>query len=164
MIEHIDLLMRIGLIGIGATAVMDLWGAVAVRAFGFPPANFAMIGRWVGHMPRRFVHESIARAAPVRGEHIIGWVVHYGTGILFAGLLIAFAGAAWMQEPTPLPALVVGLLTVAAPFFLMQPAMGAGIASSRTPNPGAARQRSVLNHIAFGVGLYLSGLIVSAAI
>ena len=164
MIEHTDLLIRISLIGVGATAVMDLWGIVASRAFAFPPPNFAMIGRWVGHMPGRFAHESIARAAPVRGEHIIGWTVHYATGIFFAALLWAFAGPAWMQSPTLMPALIVGLVTVAAPFLLMQPAMGAGLASARTPNPGAARRRSLLNHTAFGMGLYLAGLIVSGAV
>lgn len=161
MIEHTDLLLRVSLIGIGATAVMDLWGFVAARAFGFPPLSFAMIGRWIGHMPGRFIHDSIARAAPVRGENIIGWAAHYATGIFFAALLIASAGAAWIQGPTPLPALLVGLVTVAAPFFLMQPAMGAGIASARTPNPGAARQRSLLNHMAFGTGLYAAALLLS---
>ena len=37
--------------------------------------------------------------------------------------------------PTFLPALLVGIGTVAAPFFILQPGMGAGIAASRTPNP-----------------------------
>ena len=51
------------------------------------------------------------------------------------------------------PALTVGIGSVAAPFLLMQPAMGAGIAASRTPRPSAARMRSLVTHGVFGVGL-----------
>ena len=55
-----------------------------------------------------------------------------------------------------LPALAFGVATVAAPFFLMQPAMGFGIASSKATNPNAARLRSLAAHTVFGIGLYLS--------
>jgi hypothetical protein len=50
----------------------------------------------------------------------------------------------------------VGIGTVAAPFFLMQPGMGAGIAASRTPRPNAARLQSLLTHAVFGLGLYIT--------
>ena len=50
----------------------------------------------------------------------------------------------------------------AAPFLLMQPGMGAGIAASRTPRPAIARVHSLLNHLAFGAGLYLSALLLQA--
>ena len=56
-----------------------------------------------------------------------------------------------------MPALIVGIGTVAAPFLLMQPGMGLGIAASRTPGPRAARLRSLLAHAIFGVGLYAAG-------
>jgi hypothetical protein len=39
----------------------------------------------------------------------------------------------------------------------MQPAMGAGLAASRTPQPEAARVQSLVTHAVFGVGLYTSG-------
>jgi hypothetical protein len=45
-------------------------------------------------------------------------------------------------------------VTVAAPLFVLQPALGAGIASSKAPNPNAARLRSVLTHAVYGLGLY----------
>lgn len=160
--DCLSLVLRATLIGIGATVVMDFWSLVAARAFGFPPPNFAMVGRWIGHMAKgRFVHEAIARATPIPGEQGLGWIVHYVTGIAFAGLLVAIYGAAWTREPTPLPALLIGLATLVFPFFLMQPAMGAGIASARAPNPNAARLRSVLNHAAFGAGLFLSAYLVA---
>ena len=55
-----------------------------------------------------------------------------------------------------LPALAVGMGTVAAPLLVMQPAMGAGIASSRTPTPVKNCLRSLANHTVFGAGLYLA--------
>jgi hypothetical protein len=59
--------------------------------------------------------------------------------------------------------LIVGVVTVAAPFFVMQPAMGLGIASSKATNPNVARLRSVAAHTAFGFGLYFSALVVALA-
>lgn len=146
------------IIGIGATAVMDLWGLVRKPLLGIPAPNYALVGRWIAWMPRgRFRHDSIAKSAAVRGEHLIGWTVHYGVGIGFAALLVGLAGLSWVREPALVPALLVGLGSVAAPFLLMQPGMGAGIAASRTANPGAARRQSIATHAVFGLGLYLAG-------
>ncbi|MBL8201389.1 MAG: DUF2938 domain-containing protein [Chromatiales bacterium] len=144
--------------GVGATAVMDLWGIIRRPLLGIAPPDYGLVGRWIGHMRRgRFRHDSIAAAPPVRGERLIGWTAHYLTGIAFAALLLATWGLAWIQRPTIGPALVVGLATVAAPFLLMQPGMGAGIAASRTPRPGAARAQSLITHAVFGLGLYAAG-------
>jgi hypothetical protein len=154
-------LLRIALTGIGATAAMDLWLLLLAR-LGVPTLNFALIGRWVGHWRRGvFRHAAIAQAAPVKAELALGWLVHYATGIAFAVLLVAVAGVRWLDTPTALPALAVGVATVAAPWLVMQPAMGAGIASSRTPSPGKNRARSLANHTVFGLGLYLSALLVA---
>lgn len=145
-------------IGVGATAVMDLWGFIRKPLLGIAPPNYALVGRWIGHMTHgRFRHDSIAASAPVRGEHLLGWAVHYLTGAAFAAVLIGIWGLEWARQPTLGPALVVGIGTVAAPFLLMQPGMGAGIAASRTPRPGSARLQSVITHAVFGLGLYAAG-------
>lgn len=148
---------RVVAIGLGATAVMDIWLIRPGQRF----AGFGLIGRWVGHMGRgRFVHASIAQAEPVRGESALGWLTHYAVGVAYAALLVLLLGPHWLHQPTLLPALMFGLLTVAAPFFVMQPAMGAGFAASRTPAPNINRLRSVSNHAAFGIGLHLSALLL----
>lgn len=148
-------------IGIGATAVTDLWAIVRKPLFGVPPPNFGLVGRWIAHMTHgRFYHESIAAASAVRGENIIGWTAHYVIGVAFASLLIAISGLDWVRHPTIGPALAVGLGTVVAPFLLMQPGMGAGIAASRTPHPASARLQSVITHLIFGLGLYATGWVV----
>lgn len=146
------------LVGTLATAAMDLGSLLLRRFAGVPLPNYAMVGRWVGHMPAgRLRHNAIAAAPAVRGERAIGWAVHYLTGIAFAALLLAICGLDWIRAPTLAPAMLVGLATIAAPFLLMQPCMGAGIAARRTPDPATARVRSLINHGLFGLGLYVAG-------
>lgn len=155
-------IFRITLIGIGATAVMDLW-LMALRRMGVPTLNFAFIGRWVGHLLRgRWAHSAISKAEPVPGELALGWFTHYAVGVAFATLLVLLQGAAWAMHPTPLPALAVGMVTVLVPLLVIQPAMGAGWASSKTPTPLKNCLRSLANHTVFGVGLYLSAVLVAA--
>lgn len=149
------------LIGIGATAIMDTW-LLLLRRMGVPTLNFAFIGRWVGHLFRgQFAHAAIAKAAPIRGELAWGWLTHYAVGVAFATVLVGIQGAAWVHHPTLLPALAVGICTVAAPLLVMQPAMGAGFAASRTATPLRNCLRSLVNHTVFGFGLYLSALAIA---
>jgi hypothetical protein len=155
-----DYLTSVLLIGTGATAATDVWSVLRKKLFGIASPNWALVGRWIAHMPRgRFRHESMAAAAAVRGERVIGWLAHYTIGIAFAGALVALGGREWLRAPTPGPALLIGVVSVLAPFLIMQPGMGAGIAASRTPRPAAARLQSLLTHTIFGLGLYVSGLI-----
>src|SRR5450830_767882 len=147
-------------IGIGATIVMDLWAAALKRFWCLPSLNYAMVGRWIGHLSRGvFTHASIAQAAPVRDEAVLGWTAHYVIGVLFAAILLALVGNDWAAQPTLAPALLMGVASVAAPFLILQPGMGAGIAASKIPHPGAARLRSLMAHTAFGIGLYLAALL-----
>ena len=149
-------------IGAGATAVMDVWAVALKRFWCIPSLNLAMVGRWLGHLPRgTLTHANIAQAAPVRDEAILGWTAHYVIGVLFAAVLLALVGQEWVRQPTFAPALLAGLVSVAAPFCILQPGMGAGVAASKTPHPSAARLRSLMAHTTFGIGLYLAALLWS---
>jgi hypothetical protein len=44
----------------------------------------------------------------------------------------------------------------------MHPSFGLGVASSKAPNPTQARLRSLMSHAVFGVGLYVSALVMSS--
>ena len=149
-------------IGIGATAVMDVWNLFLKRAFGIPSLNYCLLGRWISHMPSgTFRHASIAAAPPKPAECAAGWVAHYTIGIVFALVFIVLASGDWLARPTLLPALLYGMATVVFPFFIMQPSLGLGIAASRTPKPAQARLKSLATHTVFGIGLYVSTLAVS---
>ncbi len=142
------------IVGIGATLVMDAWGVLRRPLLGLARLDYALLGRWFGHMAAgRFRHQAIAAATPVRGERLIGWTGHYLIGTAFAALLLAIWGPAWLERPTLGPALMVGIGTAAAPILVMQPAMGA----ARTARPGAARLHAILTHTIYGLGLYLAG-------
>lgn len=145
-------------IGAGATLATDLWTIARARLFDVPAPDWGLVGRWFGHMARgQFRHERIATAEPVRGERAIGWIAHYLIGVVFAAVLLAICGPAWTRQPTLAPALTLGIATLAAPFLLMQPGMGAGIAARRTPRPNTARLQSLVTHTVFGLGLYAAG-------
>jgi hypothetical protein len=147
-------------VGIGATAFMDVW-LLLIGRLGVPTFNFAMLGRWVGHAARGEPWRGpIARAPRVGGETAIGWSLHYAIGIAFASLLLAWQGTSWASRPTLGAALTVGLCTVVAPLFVLQPLLGAGFASSRTATPLKNVLRSVANHAVFGLGLYLAAQVV----
>lgn len=151
------------LIGIGATAVMDVW-LLLLKRLGVPTLNFAFIGRWVGHLLQgRAIHASIAKAPAIPGESAWGWITHYAVGMAFAALLAGTQGGDWLRHPTLWPALAVGWCTAAAPLLVMQPAMGSGFLALRTPTPLKNCLRSLANHTVFGFGLYLSALAAAAA-
>lgn len=152
------------LVGIGATLVMDLWGWLLRRVYGVSGLDYRLVGRWLGHMARgRFRHDGIGHTPPVPAEALIGWAAHYGIGVIFALALVIVAGPGWLQAPTPIPALATGLVTVLLPYFVMQPAFGLGMAAARTPDPTAARLRSLVTHLVFGLGLYLAARLVAAS-
>jgi hypothetical protein len=147
---------RVVLIGAGATAVMDCWLWWCKRV-GVQAADFALIGRWIGHLARgRYAHEAISRARPIPHELGLGWLTHYAVGIAYAGLLVAVQGVDWTRTPTLLPALATGVGTVVVPLLVMQPAMGNGVAAAKTPAPLLNCMRSLANHAVFGAGLFIA--------
>jgi hypothetical protein len=148
-------------IGVGASLVMDLWNLLLKRVFGIPSLNYCLLGRWLSHMPSgTFRHASIAAAQQKPFECALGWTAHYTIGVAFALVFVVLSGD-WLAQPTLLPALLYGIGTVVFPFFIMQPALGLGIASSKSPKPTQARLKSIATHTVFGVALYLCALGVS---
>jgi hypothetical protein len=118
-----------------------------------------MGGRWFAHVAKgRVWHDDIAKSPAVAGEAAIGWVGHYAVGIIYAVALLAIWGLGWASAPTLTPALIVGVVTISAGWFLMSPGMGGGIAASRAANPWKARALGLAAHVVFGFGLYLSAL------
>lgn len=146
----IDVLAKMMAIGVGATLLMDGWNLLLTRAFGIASLNYCLLGRWLGHMPEgTFRHRSIATAAQRPRECTHGWIAHYSIGIAFAVAFVLVVSSDWLAHPTVLPALLFGLVTVVFPFFLLQPALGLGVASARAAKPAV-----------FGLGLSLAALMV----
>lgn len=159
----LDYLVPAIAVGAGATVVMDLWNLCVRVALGIPSLDYCLLGRWICHMRHGTVrHVSIAAAAPKPLECCLGRVAHYTIGVVLAVVFVAVAPRDWLARPTLLPPLTFGIITVAFPFFIMQPSLGLGVASSRTRNPAQARLKSLMSHAAFGVGLYVCALALRA--
>jgi hypothetical protein len=152
--EARDVLSAIA-IGIGASLLMDLWNLFLKHAFSVPSLNYCLLGRWLRHMPSGTLwHASIARAQQKPFECLVGWIAHYTIGVALALGFVVVVSRDWLARPALLPALLYGVATVVLPFFIMQPALGLGVAASRTPNAMQARVKSLVTHTVFGVGLY----------
>ncbi|HRO28737.1 MAG TPA: DUF2938 family protein, partial [Luteimonas sp.] len=129
-----EILVRAALVGIGGTIVLDLYSWLLQRFGGIPGTNWAMVGRWLGHMPRgQFVQRNLGAADAVPGERAIGWTFHYLIGIGYGLLLVALTGPDWLEQPTLAAPLLLALALLVLPFFVMTPGMGMGFAASRAP-------------------------------
>lgn len=142
-------------LGIIATIGMDLWALLLKRVFHVGVTDWALVGRWVAWFPRgRFFHSPIAASQPVRNELALGWCVHYLIGIIYGLLYLGILLLGMETEPTPASAVLFGLVTLVSPWLIMQPGMGAGVFAMKTPNPWAARLKSISMHLVFAAGLY----------
>jgi hypothetical protein len=147
------------IIGIGASVLMDAWNLFLKRAFDIASLNYCLLGRWLLHMPAgTFSHANISAAPHKRFECVVGWLSHYTIGVVFAIFFVVIVSGDWLARPTLLPTLAYGILTVVFPLFILQPALGLGIAASKTPKPTQARLKSLVTHTIFGLGLYLCAL------
>ena len=161
MAEWMKMVAAACAIGAGATVLMDAWSWL-LRRLGVPTLDYALLGRWVGHGLRgQWMHASIRQAAPVTGERAWGWVWHYLTGLAFALVFVAWVGAAWLAAPVWQPALAFGAVTVLLPWLVLQPALGAGLASAKTPQPWRSRAAGLATHLVFGAGLYVTALVLA---
>src|SRR5687768_18600508 len=96
----LDLMLRVMLVGIVATAVTDLWAVARKRLFGVAPPDFGLVGRWLAHMAHgRFRHDSIAVAPRVHGARAIGWIAPYLTGLSSAPVLLGLWRLHWPEPP-----------------------------------------------------------------
>lgn len=148
-------------VGIGATLIMDTWAWLQKRILGIPPLDYALVARWVSLIPNgQWVHRPIMATPPVKGEKLLGWVLHYLIGIIFALVHILLLGEAWLTNPSMIPALITGIVTLVFPYCIIQPCLGFGFAASKTPTPWTARGLSLLAHSSYGVGLFLAALVL----
>ena len=163
-----DLLVHILLTGVGATLCMDLWALLLKRRFGIPSLDYALVGRWfLGMFDGRWFHATIVTAPPRRGENNrldIALRRRHRVCLYpdrFGGHQVVYgAGAAHRT--------VERLAELAAPFLVMQPALGFGVAAAKPPTRESAAPQPAHPHgvwagpadrrPAVGGALRLSGL------
>lgn len=155
-------LFNAALLGMGATAFMDVIALVQKRILSQPSLDWGMVGRWIGHLAcGEFCNHPISTRQPIPFERAIGWCAHYLIGVVFALAFLALVGQGWLRGPSVLPALAFGALTVLAPFLVLQPGMGAGLFARNMPKPNNARLKSFVAHLSYGMGLWVAAICVS---
>ncbi|MGX5720025.1 DUF2938 domain-containing protein [Shinella zoogloeoides] len=156
-----ELLLKGVAIGVGATVLMDAWAVVLWKVFRQGRPNWAPVGRWFWHLKNGTVfHDDIGKAEPYAGELALGWIGHYAVGILYGVILALVMGAGWFAAPTFLPAWILGIVTVGAGWFLLQPGLGIGVAASKLPNANTVRALNLVAHTVFALGLYGAALLL----
>ncbi|MDP9836962.1 hypothetical protein J2T09_001707 [Neorhizobium huautlense] len=157
----LELLLKGAVIGFGATLLMDIWAFALHFLLGEAKPNWAPGGRWFYHLGRgKVFHEDIGKAEPYAHENALGWVGHYAVGIFYGIILAVLVGAEWFTGPTFIPAWLLGIVTIGAGWFLMQPGMGLGWAASKTANPAKVRLMNFAAHTIFAIGLYGTALLL----
>ena len=156
-----EIVLQGTLMGIVATLGTDVWAAIVKHVLRLPTANWALVGRWFAYIPRGvFLHRPVSESAAISKELAIGWVAHYIVGIVYGVAYLSLMRVVFSSEPTFTSALAFGLATLIAPWFIMQPGMGAGMFASKTPRPGMVRLVNVSMHVTFGVSLYVGWLLI----
>lgn len=159
--NHLNLISTALALGLMATLFMDFWALLVKSFFNIKGLDYKLLGRWLVHMKRgKFTHNTILNSPETKNEELIGYLAHYLIGVSFAFILLLFHGEHWLSNPTFLPPFLVGIISIIAPFFIMQPCFGFGLAANKTPAPMSARAKSLMAHVSYGVGLYLSGQLI----
>jgi hypothetical protein len=149
------------LIGVVATLAIDVWALIVKHGLHLPTADWALVGRWFAHMPSGvFVHRPIVAAAPVANERAVGWLAHYLIGAIYGVGYLYLVQLYLARSPSLTSALLFGLVTLVAPWLIMQPAMGAGVFATGAPRPWAVRLVNLSMHVVFGVSLYGAWLVL----
>jgi hypothetical protein len=145
------------LVGVGATAVMDIW-LILLKRLGVrrstSPFSVAGSATWPAQVRARgnrqvpgVAGRTRARLAlPLRG------------GDRFRDCWSA-SGHRVGPSADSRPGGRRRGSTVVAPLFVMQPAMGAGFAAAKTPTP-VRNCCALANHTVFGIGLYVAALFI----
>ena len=140
--------------GLLGTLVMDLLNNLVARTGMFLKIDVRMIGRMaVGWRRGRFRYGNPGELEPVRAERLYGVATHYLIGVGLAvpfvlGWVVFIGGAV-----SPAWALVYGVATTAASWFVVYPSMGLGAFGRRSPDGCRAVLTPLANHFFYGAGL-----------
>jgi hypothetical protein len=145
------------IVGVIATISIDLFALLLKRGFSLPTTNWAMVGRWFGHLHKGiWIHRSIGQSQTIAHELLIGWVAHYLVGIGYALAYFYIVKELFSVSPSLFSAVIFGLATLVAPWFILQPGLGLGVIANKSPQPWVVRLISIAVHGLFGVSLYVA--------
>ena len=140
--------------GLLGTLAMDALNLLFARAGVVLRIDVKMIGRMaVGWARGRFRYGDPSQMGAAEHEGLLGILTHYLIGVGLAvpyvlGWHLVVGGPA-----SPAWAVVYGIATTVASWFLVYPSMGLGVLGMSSPDGLKAPLSSLANHLFYGLGL-----------
>lgn len=154
-----DIAVKVALLGIFATIAIDTWATFSNKALNLPRTDWAMVGRWLSHIPTgKLVHNSIRSTSQANHEKLLGWTFHYCIGIVYAALYTMIVLLILDGQPSLASAWVFGMATILSPWLIMQPCLGMGFCATKAAHPNKVRLQNLAIHSIFGTALYYGWL------
>ena len=147
---------QIVIVGVVACVVFDVWQRIFQFFTSIPPSNWSIVGRWTinlltnGHLVVRDLESQPER----KNELCVGWLVHYGVAIIYAGIFMQLIQTNILQ-PDFADGLLFGVASVVVPWLFFLPCLGKGIMGRFTPNPALVCGLALMMHSIFGVAVGL---------
>ncbi len=159
MITNLLTLYLAGLVG---SLGMDLISPLADRLGFRTGVTIPLIGRWfIALLSGRLHHADIRQAPAHPREALAGWVFHY----LIGGGVVALLALPLIGDTIPTDAVTwigFGLITSVLPWLILMPAFGWGLFGHRGPEGARPLIASPLNHLGYGLGIWLALMAQSA--
>ena len=149
-------LFTIILIGIIATLIMDIGGAIMRKigiTAGAPPE---LTGKWIHSAFSGNMFVDDIRTSPGEQVAISRFLAyHYVIGIILAAVFYALTTGLGAPVLWWMP-LLYGLATTLIPALWMFPGMGFGILGLQGPTEYLLLRTAIINHLFYGIGLTLA--------
>jgi hypothetical protein len=154
------ILVDILVVAIVANIITDIYEWALERISG-KTRDWHLVGRWLANIfTGSFVLDTGDESRAVPGELVLGWTFHYAVGAFYAAAYLYGVQFFFNQPPSAATAIGFGVITVAAPWFILMPGLGVGFFAANAGRPNFVRVASLSVHTVFGVGLY-AGVVVA---
>ena len=107
-------------------------------------------------MQGRFCYNHPGEMKAVTHELFYGYLTHYAIGIALALIYVLGWKVIAVGPVSPGWAVVFGVATTAASWFLVFPSMGFGACGLRSPDGIRSSVSSLANHLFFGTGMAIA--------
>lgn len=156
-----DLLLTGIVAGVIGTLAMDLLNNLIARTGVLLKIDVAMIGRMAAGWTRgRFRYGHPDEMERVPNQMVYGYLAHLAIGVVLA-VPFVLCWDFWAGGPaSPTGAVIYGIATTAASFFLVYPSMGLGAFGMKSPERIKALITPLANHFFYGVGLAVGVVLI----
>lgn len=151
-----DVLFFCLFVGVGSTVILDVFVLLVEKYLKIPGTDWGVVGRWLlGLSHGQLVLKSESTSSTTSFEKLLGWGFHYFVGVSYAALIIIIYGVGFIENPTIVPALIVGLfISTLAGLMILMPGLGLGFMGRLVEGWVAMFAYLFIAHAIFSFGQY----------